>query len=423
MKIMCLAEAYSPDIDVAALRVQEMAGAFSRQADTDTTVVVFNPRVNDPVSRRTIHKSGNITVIRYERKYLSRLLRVAQLVGIFTVVYWIYLIMKEVRANKPDIVIASIPGLAPAAAVYAVSKVCRFPFCIDVRDSWFEPHFENYVVSQMPWYAKLYGRISYKISFRLFRAACKNAMLVSVVYETIADDLKKISGFRTPVIHVPNGVNLDEIRIVKTGEKKTTLSKYGIPADNESRTIIFVGMVGGYYRPDVLIPALKKINDNGICLNYVIVGDGELKDKIVETAAKEGIAQHVFTPGKLGHGGVIELLLASDIAFYALDKDFPAANSALGVKIIEYIACKLPLISISQENSSVARMIADHGIGVALQWDQLENLGASIERVLTSPEYARRIDEYYPDFIGTFNRSSNNQRLYDKIREVYKTKK
>ena len=58
MKIMCLAEAYSPDIDVAALRVQEMAGAFSKQEDTETTVVVYNPQVNYPGSRRTIQRSG-----------------------------------------------------------------------------------------------------------------------------------------------------------------------------------------------------------------------------------------------------------------------------------------------------------------------------------------------------------------------------
>ena len=349
-------------------------------------------------------------------------LRVAQLAGIFTVAYWIYLLLKEVRANKPDIVIASMPGLAPAAAVYVASKVYRFPFCIDIRDSWFEPHFENYVVSQLPWYAKLYGRISYKISFRLFIAACKKAMLVSVVYETIADDLKKI-GVINPIIYVPNGVNLDEICTAKTGDKNKTLGKYGIPSDESSRTIIFVGMIGGYYRPDVLIPALKQINEKGINLNYVIVGDGELKAGILEMAAKEGIAQHVFTPGKLGHSDVIELLLASDLAFYALDKDFPAASSALGVKIIEYIACKLPLISISQENSTVAKLIADHGIGIALNWGELENLGAAIEQVLTDKEYARRIDEYYPDFISTFNRSSNNLRLYEKIREVFNSQR
>lgn len=423
MKIMYLAEAYAPDIDVSALRFQEMVNTFSQQKDVGITVVVFNPQLNSERSKKTVSVSGNVEIIRYEHKYLSKLLRIAQLVSLFTVAYWIYIALREISAHKPDIVVTSIPGLAPCVAAYVASKIYKYDCCVDLRDNWFEPRLENYVISQLPWYSKLWGRVSYKISFRLFRSACKNALLVSTVYDTIFDDLKKIPGFKSPVIHVPNGVNLDEIDTVKKSfDKKAVLKKYGIPCDNGSKNIIFVGMLGGYYRPDALLTALNKIKEKGFSLNYIIVGDGDLKNKIKETAAKDGLEKQVFTPGKLAHAEVIELLLASDLAFYALDDSFPAADHALGVKIIEYIACELPILSISKDSSTVSKITSEHGIGIALNWDHLDDLGPALERMLSGNEYARRVDEYHAEFINTYNRSTNNKRLYDKIFQLYHKK-
>ena len=423
MKIMCLTEAYTPDINVGAIRIQEMVAVFAQQKDTSVTVLVYNPQVNSKTSGRTAQQSGSVTIIRQEHRHLSRMLRVAQLVGILTVAYWVYLLLKEARRNKPDIVVASIPGLAPAAAAYLVSKALGFTICIDIRDDWLAPKFKNFVIRQLPWYAKLYGRLSYELSFLLFLQACKKALLVSAVYATILDGLKKIPGYRAPAIYVPNGVNLGEIgAIASPNRNKGAFAKYGI-LDDGAKTIIFVGMLGGYYHPDALIPALKQVNENGIRLNYVVVGEGVLKNKIKADAEKEGIGDHVFTPGNLVHREVIDLLRASDLAFYALDKDFPAADSALGVKILEYIACKLPILSISGEDAVVAQIIHDKGIGITLGWNELEHLGDAIRRMLEEDESTRHIEAYYPDFIATYDRRTNNQRLYDKMREAYGLKK
>ncbi len=51
--------------------------------------------------------------------------------------------------------------------------------------------------------------------------------------------------------------------------------------------------------------------------------------------------------GVMNHSAVLELLLASDIGFYVLDKDYPVQNCALGTKVLEYIALKFKFLAIS----------------------------------------------------------------------------
>ena len=83
-----------------------------------------------------------------------------------------------------------------------------------------------------------------------------------------------------------------------------------------------------------------------------------------------GISDHIFPLGSKPHEEIIPLLMASDMAFYALDENFPAPENSLGVKVLEYIACKLPVLSVAASNASVSKLIGDNKIGIALNWQK-----------------------------------------------------
>ena len=421
MKLMLLVEQYPPDINVAGLRMHEMVNTFSEQEDTEIRVVVYNPVSKSRYLRHYTKISDKISVVRYGRKYLPRLFHLMQTINPFTLLCWTFFSIKETIDYKPNILITTVPSFIPTIAAYITSVICKKPFCIDIRDNWINANMEDYTIAPLPWYGRYPSKIMYKIFHYLFLCSCKNALLLSIVYESMRDDLLKLTYFKIPILHVPNGVNFLELEDIRQKiDRDEVLGKYGISNDHKTKYIIYVGMVGGYYKPEVLLNPLEKLVKNGHKVNYIIVGDGESIDLIREMTAEMGIEDHVFLLGKKEHSEVLELLLSSDIAFYTLDNDFPNPDCALGTKVLEYIACKLPILSVANSNSIVSELISRHKVGIAIDWDEIAQMDATIENLLELSEYSKNIKEYYPYFIEEFDRKSNNNRLYKAIIKYYR---
>ena len=418
---MLLVELYPPDIASAALRMHEMVNTFSEHVNTEIRVVVYNPLSKTRYLRHITKISDKVDVVRYGRKSLPRLFHIMQQINPFTLLCCTFFSIKETITYKPDIIIATIPSFIPAITAYVTSVIRKKPFCIDIRDNWINTNVIDYSVMSLPSYAKHPSRIMYKILHRLFLWSCKKALLLSIVYESMRDELLKYTNFKVPIIHVPNGVNfldLDETK-QKTDRNKV-LAKYKIPEDR--RSIIYVGALGGYYKPELLLEPLKKLVKKGYMINYIIVGDGETKNSIKKMAAVNEIEDRVFLIGKKTHSEVIELLLASDMSFYVLDTNFPNPDCALGTKVLEYIACKLPILSIADNNSIVSELVSKHRIGIALNWDEIAHMDITIEKLLKSHEYYENIKIYHPYFIEEFDRVKNNEKLYREIIEQYQRK-
>ena len=362
--------------------------------------------------------ANKMDVVRYGRKYLPRFFCLMQSINPFALLCWIFFSIKETIDYKPDIIITTVPSFVPTIVAYITSIICKKPLCIDIRDNWINTNIIDYAVKSLPLYAKHPSKIVYKFFYYLFLHSCKMALLLSIVYESMRDDLLKHTNFRVPVIYVPNGINFIELEESKQkNDRNKVLTKYRIP--NDRKSIIYVGGLGGYYKPEILLEPLKRLIERGCNVNYIIVGDGKTKDTIKKTTVQKGIENHVFLLGKKRHSEVIELILASDIGFYTLDKDFPNPDCALGTKVLEYIACKLPILSVAENNSIVSKLISEHKIGIALNWNEAIQMDIAIEKLLESTEYSENIEKYYPFFIEEFDRNTNNERLYKAIIENY----
>jgi glycosyltransferase involved in cell wall biosynthesis len=417
---MLLVEQYPPDINVAGLRMHEMVNTFSEQEDVEIRVVVYNPVSKSRYLKHYSKISDKVSVVRYGRKYLPGLFHLIPSINPFTLLCCIFFSIKETINYKPDIIITTVPSFIPTIAAYITSIICKNPFCIDIRDNWINTNIIDYRVKLLPLYAKYPSKIMYKMLYLMFLRSCKNALLLSIVYESMRDDLLKHTNFKIPILHVPNGVNFSELEeITQKTDRNRVLVKYGLSTDSTTKSIIYIGELGGYYKPEILLEPLKRLVKKGYYINYIIVGDGKSKDTLKEMAIEKGIKDYVFLMGKKKHSEVIELLLASDMAFYTLDKDFPNPDCALGTKVLEYIACKLPVLSVADNNSIVSELIFKHKIGIALNWDETAQMDVVILKLLESPEYSKNIGRYYPHFIEEFDRKTNNSRLYGVMIKYY----
>jgi len=115
---------------------------------------------------------------------------------------------------------------------------------------------------------------------------------------------------------------------------------------------------------------------------------------------------------------VLRLLLASDVGFYALARGCPV-EYALAVKILEYVGCKLPILSVADEYILTTKFIKGHGLGIALGWDETSLIKSSIEKLIQDPQFANNIDAYYADFVKEFGRKTNSEKLYEAIMQNY----
>ena len=420
MKLMLLVEQYPPDINVAGLRMHEMVNTFSDAENTEIRVVVYNPASKTRYLKYYTKISDKVSVVRYGRKYLPGLFHLMQAINPFTLLYWTFFSIKETINYKPDIIITTVPSFIPTIAAYITSIICKKPFCIDTRDNWINTNLIDYTVKSLPSYAKYPSKIMYNLFYYLFLCSCKKALLLSIVYESMRDDLLKHTDFKIPIVHVPNGVNFSELEQIRQWfNKEKILSKNGVLCRQESRFVIYAGMVGGYYKPDMLLVPLKRLIERGEDIGYIIVGEGREKEAIKNAVKDMRIENHVFLLGKKEHLEVIELLLASDVAFYALDENFPNPDCALGTKVLEYAACKLPILAVTGDNSIVSLFITERKIGIALRWDETNQMDKALQELLNHERYSENIETNYDSFIKEFDRRRNNNRLYQEIARCY----
>lgn len=420
MKLLLLVEHYPPNIAAAGLRMQEMVKTFSEHKNTDIRAVVYNPNYKIRYFRNYMRVSDNVDTVRYGRKYLPRLFHIMNSLNPFTLLCWTFFSLIETVNFKPDVIITTVPTYIPTIAAYISSTIYKKSLCIDIRDNWINTAMIDYSINTLPWYSRYPSRIMYKLLYHLFLHSCKNALMLSIVYESMRDELSKHVNFKVPIIHVPNGVNFSELEQVRQwSNRRKILSKNGIFCREDSKFVIYVGKIGGYYKPDLLLITLKNLIDEGVDIGYIIVGEGPEEEKIRAASQDIEIENRVFLLGKKEHSEVIELLFASNVAFYALDENFPSPECALGTKVLEYTACKLPILAVAGDNSIVSQFITERKIGIALRWNETHRIDKALQELFNNGKYSKNIEYNYNSFIRAFDRKKNNLHLYNEIAKCY----
>ena len=90
----------------------------------------------------------------------------------------------------------------------------------------------------------------------------------------------------------------------------------------------------------------------------------------------------------------------------------------MGTKVLEYIACRLPTLAIVENNFSVSQLIRERKIGITISWNQTHMIEESLKTLLEDNDYKRNIDLYYDAFMNTYNRETNNVKIYYAIKDL-----
>jgi len=179
---------------------------------------------------------------------------------------------------------------------------------------------------------------------------------------------------------IPNGVNAAKF----SGDVNTTPVKQRY-AKNGEKIVSFVGRLVHEKGVHVLIGAVPKVLTATPKVNFVIVGEGGMKDYLAKEAYDFGVADHVFFAGFVDEKTLISIYRASDVAV------FPSLYEPFGITALEAMAAKTPVIV--TDTGGLAEIVEHEKTGIKVYVDNSDSLAWGILRVLNNPDIAKKIRE------------------------------
>ncbi len=221
------------------------------------------------------------------------------------------------------------------------------------------------------------AQMKFEDSLEIFVA--KKADAVVTVTQGIKDILIERGLDENKVNVIPNGANID---LFKPIENPTVLNrlriKYNI--NDNAPIIMFLGSIESYQGIEYLIngaPSVLKTIPNTM---FLIVGDGQAKDELIELTKKIGVSDKFIFTGIIPYEDVPLYINLAEVcvAPFILSRNDRIGLSPL--KVYEYLACKKPVIASNIKN--VADLLKSSNSGISVKPEDSDELANSIIKLL-----------------------------------------
>lgn len=266
--------------------------------------------------------------------------------GLARIVGWLIFSVRAcwigLRSPRPDVVYASTPQLVSALAGWVVARVRRAAFVLEVRDLWPESIVAAGHLRR--------GSTVHRLLVRLERFLYEQARRIVVVtwgWEEHFADL----GVSTDKLHViPNGVDAEVSRGLP--DKARLRDAHAI----QGFTAIYAGAHGKANGLDQLLDAAAELPQ----VNFLLVGAGPEKERLVARAAREGLTNVAFRQ-PVPKTQLPALLKACDVGVHVLAPWELLARGLSPNKVFDYMAAGLPVVSNCAEG--LRKIISDGECG------------------------------------------------------------
>lgn len=302
------------------------------------------------------------------------------------------------RLGPIDVVIASSPTLFSALSGWALARLHRVPFVLEVRDLWPDAFVDLGVMREGASVRMLRG---------LARFLYRQAAQIVVVTERFADQLRQQQVPPHKLSVIPNGADL---RLFRPGaDGAGPRRRLGIPDD--AFVAAYVGNHGRAQGLDVLLDAAAR--QPGVL--YLLVGDGAESRHLEREKARRGRVNVRILPS-VPKEQVPGLYAAADVCLVPL-RDAPVLETFLPSKMFEIMAAARPMVAAVRGE---ARDLLDRS-GGALVVDpgDAPALAAAVERLRLDPVLRDRLGKHGRQFVQAhFDRDVLAHRYLDLLRTV-----
>ena len=191
-----------------------------------------------------------------------------------------------------------------------------------------------------------------------------------------------------------NGVNSDRMPVM---DPKEARRKIGL-----DRNLQVVGFVGHFFPWDgieYLIEAAPRIIEEIGDIRFLVVGHGLWGEHLPELAEKRGLSEYFIFTGKVPWEKLYLYVNAFDVATAPYSKAINFQSGRSSLKILEYFACKKPVVA---SRTGVIPEVVDlnrRGLGITVKPEDPGALAVAIIRLLKDNALRRKMGDEGRDYV------------------------
>jgi glycosyltransferase involved in cell wall biosynthesis len=291
-----------------------------------------------------------------------------------------YAFPAAMRATRPDMVIGSSPPLTVGVLGGLVSQLRRTRFILEVRDLWPESALATGLLTDPRAIA---------VMDRMARYCYSRADRVIALTEGIRDGVIDAGVPPNAVALITNGIDPPDAEIDPT--------VVDLPVGPETFVAMFVGQHGTYSSLFTVLDAAQRLaGDQRI--HIALVGDGDRKQDLVETAQTLGL-QNISFSGPIPKREVPSWLARADACLLTY-QDAPLFGGAMPNKLFDYMGAGRPIVAAIPDGEA-ARAIRAAGCGIVTPAEDADALAHALVALADDPAAARAMGARGVDYVQT----------------------
>ncbi|MCG8591153.1 MAG: glycosyltransferase family 4 protein [Proteobacteria bacterium] len=375
MRILFLSHYFPPESNAPANRTHEHARRWAKDGH-DVTVVTGVPN----------HPKGTLFP-----GYANRWRQEEFVDGVRVVRTWMYLTANEgflrrtlnyvlfgatavlagLRAERPDVVIATSPQFFCGLAGALVAKLRRLPFVLEVRDLWPDSIVEL-------------GQLRNRRAIALLEA------VESWLYRSASGIVVNTRAF---IDHIANrGIPRERIELVYNGIDPELFRPRppdaGLLAEHDLQDrflVAYIGTLGLAHGLLTLLDTAERFRDEPE-VTFLFVGDGADRNRLEAEVTRRGLENVRFAG--LRPRAEVPAWIASCDAMLVLLRDLPVFQTVIPSKLFEFLAQERPVILAAPPGESRS-LLEEGGAGIGIAAEDANALEAAIRQVRSDPAAAR----------------------------------
>jgi glycosyltransferase involved in cell wall biosynthesis len=244
----------------------------------------------------------------------------------------------QLRAQRPDVLVATSPQFLCAVAGHAIAFLRRTPFVFEVRDLWPESIVAVGALPADHWLVRGLERVE----AHLYEAAQR----IVVVTDSFRERLLERGISASKIAVVKNGVDL--ARFAPLPRETALRTKLGF---GDRFVVSYVGTLGMAHGLDAVLDVAKSLDDRDD-IRFLFVGEGAERARLEQRARAEHLRNVTFL-GVLPRDAMNEVYATTDVCLVPL-RNTGLFQTVIPSKIFEILAMARPLIlSVDGEARSI----------------------------------------------------------------------